>query len=204
MKITAIKSQVKRAGRYSIFVDEKFSFGLSADALIESRITVGLEINLVQVIEFKKLSNDDKIYSQVLNYLAIRPRSEWEIKTYLTRKGAHPALLDSILSKLSNTDLINDNKFAEAFVRDRRLLRSSSRRKLILELRKKRVPDSAIQAAVGNEPEVETAALRDMINKKRKQSRYQDDLKLMQYLARQGFGYGDIKDALQNQEENSD
>ena len=204
MKITAIKSQVKRAGRYSIFVDDKFCFGLSADALIDSKITVGLEISPEQVTEFKKLSDDDKIYNQVLNYLAIRPRSEWEIKTYLTRKGASPTLLDSILSKLSNIDLINDNKFAEAFVRDRRLLRSSSRRKLILELRKKRVPDSAIQAAVGNEPEVETAALRDMINKKRKQSRYQDDLKLMQYLARQGFGYGDIKDALQNQEENSD
>lgn len=204
MKITAIKTQVKRAGRYSIFVDGKFCFGLSSDALIDSKITVGLEINPQKVIEFKKLSDDDKIYNQVLNYIAIRPRSEWEIKSYLTRKGASPTLLDSILSKLSIIDLINDNKFAEAFVRDRRLLRSSSRRKLILELRKKRVPDSAIQAAVGNEPEVETSALKDMIAKKRKQSRYQDDLKLMQYLARQGFGYGDIKDALKNNLESED
>lgn len=201
MKVTAIKSQVKRAGRYSIFVDDKFSFGLSADALIVSKITVGLEISPEQVIEFKKLSDDDKIYNQVLNYLAIRPRSEWEIKTYLTRKGASPALLNTILSKLSNIDLINDLKFAEAFVRDRRLLRSSSRRKLILELRKKRVLDSAIQAAVGNEPDDEASALKDTIVKKRKQSRYQDDLKLMQYLARQGFGYGDIKTALQNKQD---
>lgn len=198
MKVTAIKSQVKRAGRYSIFVDDKFSFGLSADALIDSKITIGLEISPEQVIEFKKLSDDDKIYNQVLNYLAIRPRSEWEIKTYLARKAASPTLLSTILSKLSDIDLINDIKFAEAFVRDRRLLRSSSRRKLILELRKKRVPDSAIQAAVGNEPEDEATALKDIIEKKRKQSRYQDDLKLMQYLARQGFGYGDIKNALKN------
>ena len=204
MKVTAIKTQVKRAGRYSIFVDGKFCFGLSSDALIDSKIMVGLEINPQKVIEYKKLSDDDKIYNQVLNYIAIRPRSEWEIKSYLTRKGASPTLLDSILSKLTIIDLINDNKFAEAFVRDRRLLRSSSRRKLILELRKKRVPDSAIQAAVGNEPEVETSALKDMIAKKRKQSRYQDDLKLMQYLARQGFGYGDIKDALKNNLESED
>lgn len=204
MKVTAIKTQVKRAGRYSIFVDGKFCFGLSSDALIDSKITVGLEINPQKVIEFKKLSDDDKIYNKALNYIAIRPRSEWEIKSYLTRKGASPTLLDSILSKLTIIDLINDNKFAEAFVRDRRLLRSSSRRKLILELRKKRVPDSAIQAAVGNEPEVETSALKDMIAKKRKQSRYQDDLKLMQYLARQGFGYGDIKDALKNNLESED
>ena len=198
MKISAIKSQVKRAGRYSIFVDGKFSFGLSADALIDSKIVVGLEISFEQVNEFKKLSDNDNIYNQALNYLAIRPRSEWEMKTYLVRKSASPTLLNTILSKLSDIGLINDLKFAEAFVRDRRMLRSISRRKLILELRKKRVPDSEIQTAVGNEPEVETSALKDMIIKKRKQTRYQDDLKLMQYLARQGFGYGDIKNALKN------
>lgn len=198
MKITAIKSQVKRAGRYSIFVDGKFAFGLSSDALLDSNITVGMEISAEQIGEFKKLSDDDKIYGNVLNYLAIRPRSRWEIETYLVRKGASPTLLNTILSKLSDIDLINDLKFAEALVRDRRMLRSSSRRKLILELRKRRVPDSAIQSAVGNEPDVETSALKDMIAKKRKQTRYKDDLKLMQYLARQGFSYGDIKDALKS------
>jgi len=39
--------------------------------------------------------------------------------------------------------------------------------------------------------------LRELIAKKRQQSRYQDKLKLMQYLSRQGFGYGDIKTVLE-------
>jgi SOS response regulatory protein OraA/RecX len=93
--------------------------------------------------------------------------------------------------------LIDDEKFAEAFVNDRRLLRPTSRRKLILELRKKRVADEVIQAAVGSEQQDEQAALQAIIESKRRQSRYRDDLKLMQYLARQGFSYGDIKAALQ-------
>ncbi|HZL07761.1 MAG TPA: RecX family transcriptional regulator, partial [Candidatus Dormibacteraeota bacterium] len=66
----------------------------------------------------------------------------------------------------------------------------------IQELRQKHVADDIIQAAVGNEAEDEQAALRTVIERKRRQSKYRDDLKLMQYLAGQGFNYGDIKAAL--------
>ena len=200
MKITAIKQQVKRAGRYSVFVDERYSFSLSADALLDSKIAIGLDVDQQRMGELKQLSVDDKIYANVINYLAIRPRSQWEIETYLKRKGSSPSLSNTILSKLSNVDLINDQRFAEAFVRDRRLLRPTSRRKLTLELRQKHVTDSVVQAVIGNEPDDEQAALLDIITRKRKQTRYQDDLKLMQYLARQGFGYGDIKAALQSKD----
>ncbi|PIZ61835.1 hypothetical protein COY17_03540, partial [Candidatus Saccharibacteria bacterium CG_4_10_14_0_2_um_filter_52_9] len=76
------------------------------------------------------------------------------------------------------------------------LLRPTSRRKMMLELRKKHVADDTIQVALGEEQADEQAALLDIIERKRRQSKYQDDLKLMQYLARQGFGYHDIKAAL--------
>jgi regulatory protein len=114
----------------------------------------------------------------------------------LQRKGASPPLSKAILNKLSNVNLLGDKKFAEAFVNDRRLLRPASRRKIIMELRKKRVADEIIQAVVGNEPDDEQAALRTIIERKRRQAKYRDDLKLMQYLSRQGFNYGDIKAAL--------
>ena len=200
MKITAIKQQVKRAGRYSIFVDDKYSFSLSADALLDSKITIGLELNPKQIEEFKQRSDDDKIYANVLNYLAIRPRSKWEIETYLARKKASPSLSEAIVSKLSINELIDDTKFAKAFVNDRRLLRPTSRRKLILELRQKHVADIVIQQVIGSEHQDETSALGAIIARKRHQTRYQDDLKLMQYLARQGFDYGDIKQALKERE----
>lgn len=173
-------------------------------ALIEAKLVIGQDLSQVQIRELKQLSIDDKLYNLTLGYLSIRPRSEWEIKTYLTRKGASPTLLNGILNKLSKIDLINDQKFAEAFVRDRRLLRSTSRRKLTLELRKKHVADNIAQEVIGNEPADEQTALADIIVRKRKQTRYQDNLKLMQYLARQGFNYGDIKSALHNEEETSD
>lgn len=196
MKITKITQQLKRADRYSVFVDDKYSFSLSEAALLDSKIHSGQELTRDQVGEFKKLSADDKLYNQTLRYVAMRPRTQWEIETYLARKGGSPALTEQIVNKLTNIDLLNDEKFARAFVADRRLLRPTSRRKLIAELKKKHVPNEYIEQAVGSEKEDERSALGDIIMRKRRQTKYQDDLKLMQYLARQGFSYDDIKSVL--------
>jgi regulatory protein len=201
MQITAIKTQIKRAGRYSIFVDGAYSFSLSDIALLESKLVVGQELTAEQVKEYKQLSDDDKLYGRVLQYVALRPRSEWEIKTYMERKKASPALVPLILNKLSINGYVDDRKFAEAFVRDRQLLRPTSKRKLQLELRKKNVPSGIIQEVIAEEGGEDSTALQEIITSKRRQSKYQDDLKLMQYLSRQGFGYGDIKAALQIESE---
>ncbi len=196
MKITSIKQQVKRAGRYSVFVDGEYSFSLSESALLESKINSGHELTAQQVSDFKQLSADDKIYNQTLRYIALRPRTKWEIEVYLKRKDASPTLLESTLNKLSNVGLLDDKKYAQSFVNDRRLLRPSSRRKIVNDLRKKHIPSGIIEEVVGSESEDEQSALKSIIERKRQQTKYQDDLKLMQYLARQGFNYGDIKDAL--------
>lgn len=197
MKITSIKQQVRRGDRYSIFVEGKYAFSLSEAALLESKLASGQELSKQQLKEYKQLSNDDKLYNQALHYVAMRPRSRWEIEFYLEiKKGASPALSEIILNKLSDIGLIDDKKLAQAFVSDRRLLRPTSRRKLIMELRKKRISDEIIEEAVGSESINEQAALLGVIERKRRQTKYQDDLKLMQYLARQGFNYDDIKAAL--------
>ncbi len=198
MKITSIKQQVKRAERYSIFIERKYAFSLSETALLESKLTNGQELTEEQVGEYKQLSADDKLYNLALRYVAMRPRTKWEIKTYLERKKPSPSLIENILNKLSNINIIDDEKFALSFVNDRLLLRPTSHRKIIMELRKKHVAEDIIQQVIGDNKEAEQTALQSIIERKRRQTRYQDDLKLMQYLARQGFGYGDIKTALQS------
>jgi len=197
MKVTSIKQQVKRADRYSIFVEGKYAFSLSESALLESKLASGQELSREQLGEFKKLSADDKLYNQTLRYVAMRPRTRWEVEFYLECKQASPALIDNILNKLSNIGLIDDRKFAQAYVNDRKLLRPASRRKIIAELRKKRVADEIIQQITSAEEIDDRTALRAIIERKRRQTKYQDDTKLMQYLARQGFGYDDINSVLQ-------
>jgi SOS response regulatory protein OraA/RecX len=77
-------------------------------------------------------------------------------------------------------------------------LKPSSRRKLVADLRKKHIDPDIIESAIGSEKDDERAALKATIERKRRQTKYQNDEKLMQYLARQGFNYQDIKEALRD------
>lgn len=194
MKITAIQQQVKRPERYSIFVDGKYSFSFGESALLEQGLRIGQELSEQEVHELKKRSSDDKIYNAAIRYIAMRQRSEWEITSYLERKSAEPALQTQILNKLSDYGYVDDEKFAAAWVENRRLLRPISKRKLQQELKVKRVSNEVIEKVLQGDETDELAVLKALIIKK--QPRYPDRLKLMQYLARQGFQYDDIKTAI--------
>lgn len=198
MKITAIKQQVKRSDRYSVFVDDKYAFSLSESGLIESRLASGQEVDAAELKRLKKAAGLDKAYGQALRYVAIRQRSEWEIDMYLKRKEVDAAAAKEIIQRLRNLNLLNDLDFARSWVANRRALKSVSRRRLALELRQKRLPSDIIDQAMAEDPSDERQALKDLIEKKR--ARYPDQQKLMQYLARQGFGYDDIKNALRDDE----
>ncbi|MBC7581845.1 RecX family transcriptional regulator [Aeromicrobium sp.] len=198
MKITKITQQVKRKRRYSVFVDEIYSFGLSENGLLDSGIAIGQELDEAKLQAYKLLSDNDKLYGLALRYAAMRPRSAWEMQLYMKRKDFPAPLIEQITNKLTRIGMLDDAKFAEMFVHDRRLLRSSSKRKIQLELQKKHIASETIQQALGEDETDEPTMLKDIITRKRQQSKFrEDDLKLMQYLARQGFGYGDIKHALE-------
>jgi regulatory protein len=202
MKITKITAQVKQAGRYSVFVDEKYAFSLSDTALLESKLVPGQELSKEELDNWKQASLDDKVLGRALQYAMIRPRSRWEMESYLQRKKAAPALVELILNKLSNLNMLNDLEFARSWVANRRLLRPTSKRKLQQELRAKRVTDEVITEVLDEDETDESDVLKDLVAKKRQQTRYKnDDLRLMQYLARQGFNYGDIKSALEAEDE---
>jgi regulatory protein len=197
MKITKIVQQAKQRDRYSIFVDDKYSFSLSENALLSSKLASGQELTTQQVDDYKKLSADDKLFNRALRYVAMRPRTVWEMRTYLERKGSPAPQIEQITNKLIELDLLNDEKYALAFVRDRALLRPTSVRKMIAELKKRRVPEEVIQLTIQDESTDEKTALHAVIVKAKRQAKYRnDEQKLMQYLARQGFNYGDIKAAL--------
>lgn len=201
MIITSISQQIRQPNRYSISVDGKYAFSLSDIALLDSKIVVGQELTPADVKKFKQLSADDKAYAAVVRYVAIRPRSEWEITTYLTRKKVDPVLAGQLIAKLTHLDLVNDQAFARAWVENRRLLKPISRRRLTQELQQKRISPDIIETVLQDDKETvdEQSQLREIVL--RKQGRYPDRQKFMQYLARQGFGYEDIKAVL---EENTD
>jgi regulatory protein len=198
MKITQIRQQVKQTDRYSIYIDGKYAFSLSAPALLESQLVRGQQLSQEELKTWEYQSSEDKVSNRALRYAALRPHSRWEMETYLKRKTTSPALIQKILNKLTAISFLNDLEFARSWVANRRLLRPTSKRKLQQELRAKRVDDEVIDQVLTEDETTELDVLRQLVAKKRQLTKYRvDNLKLMQYLANQGFNYGDIKNVLE-------
>ena len=196
MKITDIKQQVKRAGRYSIFVDDKYSFSLSESELLSIGLRINQEFTETELAELKNTAVEDKAMMRAYDQLSRRARSEWEMRDYLRRKDHEPELIDKIISRLQDKNYLDDEQFARSWVENRRLLKKTSKRKLSQELKQKRVDEATINKVLAEDSTDEQAVLKELVKKKSQQTRYQDKTKLMQYLMRQGFRYDDIKQVL--------
>jgi regulatory protein len=195
MKITKIAPAVKTDGRYNVFVDEKFSFSLDETQLVRLALKKGDEISAEQLNELKTESDFGKNYIRAVDLISRRSRSEKEIRNYGRRKRWSKENTEKVVARLYDRGYLNDEKFAESFVRSRANLREFSARKMKLELQKKGIAPAVIENVLAASDDFdETAALKKLVAKKR--GAYDDERKLIAYLARQGFSYDDIKNAL--------
>lgn len=200
-KITAIKQQVKRQDRYSIYVDGKYLFSFSESELLASGLRINQELSDQELLGLRDQAVLDKAYDRTLNLISHRPRSEWELRDYMKRKDYDEDVVTQTIDRLRERGHVNDYDFAQRWVATRRLLKSTSKMRLSQELRQKRIADDIIQQVLADDETDETQVLRELVARKRKQAKYQDNLKLMQYLSRQGFGYDAIKSVLSESEE---
>lgn len=207
MKITGISAQVKNTNRVNVNVDGKYRFSLDIFQVGDFGIKVGKEYTEKELTELETESKFGKLYSRALDYVMMRPHSGREVRDYLFRKtlstrdkkgdkreGYSPALTERVFERLVEKGYINDEKFARWWVENRNVTKGSSMRKLTAELRAKGVASDVIEQAVGEVTRSDEDELAKVVAKKR--AHYADDQKFMQYLARQGFNYDDIKAAL--------
>jgi regulatory protein len=209
MKITALTPQQKSDNRVNVMVDGKYRFSLDVYQVIDLGIRVGKEFSETELVELEIESQFGKLYGRALEYCMMRPHSGKEVGDYLyrktldtrtktgnIRKGADKAVAERVFDHLVEKGHIDDEQFTRWWVENRSLKKGVSRRKLEAELRAKGVDLQIIERHLSDSVRNDEDELRKVIAKKA--GRYSDPQKLMQYLARQGFSYDDIKTALQD------
>lgn len=214
-RITALKTQVRDKSRVNVFVDGKYRFSLDLNQVAELGIRTGATYTESELVELENESQFGKLYTRTLEYAFVRPRSMREIRDYLYRKtrdtryktgeikkGVSPELTTRVFDRLIDKGYVNDEKFARFWVENRNMRKGSSMRKLQSELQAKGVEAGIIQQVLEGTDRSDDDELKKIIAKKAR--RYDDEQKLMAYLARQGFRYDDIKQALQSFNEESD
>ncbi len=207
MKITGITSQTKNNNRVNVMVDGTYRFSLDIFQVSDLGIRIGKEYTEEELLSLESESQFGKLYSRALEYCMMRPHSAKEVRDYLYRKtrdtrtktggikkGVPQEVADRVFDRLVEKSYIDDEKFARYWIENRNLTKGTSRRKLVAELRSKGVEQSLVERLFGDSERNDEDELQKIITKKR--NRYPDDQKFMQYLARQGFSYDDIKQAL--------
>ena len=207
MKITAITVQKRDNNRVNVSVDGKYRFSLDTYQLIDLGIKIGQEYDEAELVALEQESQFGKVYARALEYCLMRPHSARELKDYLYRKtrpkrdktgklrpGIALEITERVFNRLAEKKYINDEKFARYWVENRSLTKGISRRKLTTELYKKGINSSIIEEVLGETQRNDNEEIQKIIAKKRPQ--YPDNQKLIAYLARQGFSYDEIKQAL--------
>ena len=195
-----------------MFVDDKYRFSLDVSQVVSLGVKIGREYDEQELAELEQESQFGKLYGRALEYCLMRPHSAREVRDYLWRKtratryrskktgelkerpGVSQALVDRVYKRLVEKAYIDDEKFTRYWVENRNQTKGMSRRKLEAELRAKGVANDIIERNLRDSLRNDTDELQKIIAKKRR--RYPDEQKFMQYLARQGFSFDDIKTAL--------
>lgn len=193
-RISALTLQKKNHQRINVYLDGEFAFGL--DRVVAGWLQVGQELSEAKIAELKTADARESAYQRALFLFKFRPRTEAEVRNRLSLKGISPQDLEQVIQRLKQNRLLDDRRFASAWIENRNETRPRSRRALEYELRQHGVESEIIQDSLENIDDEHLAYLAAS----RQIRKYQDlewsefRIKITRYLNQRGFHYATIKD----------
>ncbi len=151
------------------------------------------------------MTSKERFQRRLHKYLILRPRTEGEIRTYLSRlaRKAFPWITDKIVEdeifKLKNRLVIDDAQFVRWWVADRLNFKPRSERLLRYELQQKGVDSEIIDQNFTPDENLDQQTLLDIVSKRAIKPMWYENKykKLYAYLQRRGYRYADIRNAIE-------
>lgn len=196
--ITALVVQRRNKERVSVYLDGEFAFGLALSEAV--RLRKGQYLSDEQIARLRALDEVEAAREHALRFLSFRPRSAAEVRRNLrqSKRGFSEETIETVIARLEQAGLIDDEAFARFWVENRTQLGPRSTQALRYELRRKGVPDAAITAALAAVDEEAAAyeAARQRAPRYARADRETLRKYMGGYLARRGFSARIIRDAL--------
>lgn len=194
--ITALKVQVRRANRVSVFLDGEFALGISK--AVAKDLQVGQVLQAEDLAALQAAEQVEAAVEQAQRLIALRPRSEQELRRRWEQKQVPPELQDLAARRLLQSGLIDDRAFAAAWIENRAAFRPRGLHALRAELRRKGVSNAVISAALEGFDERKAALEAGRKGSRRLEHLSEDDYRkrLGGYLARRGFPYSAIAEVV--------
>jgi len=197
-KITGIKFE-KGKRRAKLYLDGKSVLNLEAELAAKKGLETGKELSEEELSELTDRNNYQKCLNAALKFLAYRPRSEFEVKDRLRRRGFIQEDIDKVTDKLREQGFIDDSAFAEYWRENRESFSPRSRYLMATELARKGVKGVVIDEAVSKLNESESA-YRAALPRAHRLSLSDHEVfrtRLGGYLRRRGFSYDVINNTIE-------
>lgn len=199
-KITKIEAQ-KRKGRYNVYLDDRYAFPVAESVLIKFRLMKGLELTKEQVAEITTADDLAKAYQKALDYLSYQLRTEHEVAQRLLEADCTEEQVAAVLRRLREELLVDDQEYANAYVRTVMNTDLKGPGVIRQKLRTKRVGELQIDAALNQFPadrqlENATKLAAKLFNRYRRQPARRQNDKVYQGLITGGYAGDVAKEAL--------
>ena len=122
------------SGKYKVLFDNKKELILYESVIIDTNLLYKKEITNEEYNNLVSLNNYQDIYNKVIKYIGIRLRSKKEITDYLKKMDLSTEVVDDILNKLITNKYIDDERFSQAYIKDKYNFSNNGPYKIINEL----------------------------------------------------------------------
>ncbi len=198
MRIQSIQ-KARKGGRYAVSFDDGTKLVLSKEVLIDFGLRRNDEIAEEMFSKIQDAQSFRDAYFAAGRLLNYRMRTRTELDQRLRQKGYSQEIVERVIGKLGQIGLVDDSRFAEAFVATKIASKPVGRRELERGLREKGVAKEAAESAISQVRDDETQlslALAAAESKLRSLERFEPAKrreKLTAFLARRGFDWDIIK-----------
>lgn len=138
----------------------------------------------------------EKNYNRALRFLSFRPRSEKEIKDYLTRKKVSSDIQQKIIKKLKEYKFLDDKQFASWWIEQRTKLKPKAWRVIKSELKQKGINVENLELKMPSDFEMAFALAQKRLKKYKNLPKQEFFEKMGRHLASKGFNYDIIKEVI--------
>ena len=116
MEILSIKLKSKRNPNVFLCSTNNGEFELHSDIIVKNNISVG---TVEDTLFFTSVQESAEIiaFNLCVKYISSRVKTEKQIKDYLYKKEYKTEVVNSVIKKLKEYNIINDEMFAESYIK---------------------------------------------------------------------------------------
>ena len=157
-------------GQYKIYLSDGTIIKINSDVIINNNLLYKKEIDNTLLNKILKENDNANIYNKCVKYISVRLRSKKEIIDYLKKLNIDNTA--DIIDKLTKNNLINDEVFTKAFIKDKINFTSYGPYRIRQELNKYNIDNEIIDKYINDiDEEILIGKIDKQINKMIKSNR---------------------------------